>query len=109
MESGTIIDEQESWMETYVNGPGRVTFWWKISSENLLDRMRFYVGGVDLDSTSGINTNWVQMTFDVPPGWQSLRWRYMKNGSVTQGEDQAWVDQIQYAPIFPPVYTLSNP
>ena len=32
--SGSITNEQESWVQTTVMGPGVLRFWWKVSSEN---------------------------------------------------------------------------
>src|SRR5439155_17459166 len=32
-QSGAIADLQESWLGTLITGPGRLTYWWKVSSE----------------------------------------------------------------------------
>ncbi len=104
-QTGAITNSQETWLETRVVGPGRVTFWWRASSELDFDRLRFYIGGVNQTSISGEMTNWVQATFDVPPGLQALRWRYVKNSTVNAGQDRGWVDQVQFAPTIPPVIT----
>lgn len=43
--SGDIGNNQESWMETTVNGPGTISFWWSTASDPN-DFLGFYVDGV---------------------------------------------------------------
>ena len=44
-ESGDISEDQESWMQTTVNGAGAVSFYWKVSSEEDYDFLEFYIDG----------------------------------------------------------------
>jgi len=102
-----ITDDQESWMQTTVNGPGTLTFWWKVSSDDFSyppgnyygDYLNFYVNGVlQSDSISG-EVNWQQRTFNLPAGIQTLKWSYQKDGVFSSGQDKGWVDQVSFVPV----------
>ncbi len=106
--SGTISHSQESYLETTVTGPGTLTFWWKVSSEAGYDFLRFYFDGVEPAAAPGISgsVDWQQKTISVPAGDHTLRWRYVKDLSMSAGSDMGWVDQIVYRPGGqPPVIT----
>ncbi len=96
-QSGVIPDGQNTRLETWVEGPGTVSFWWKVSSEANNDQLRFYVGADEQARISG-EVDWQQLTFDVPAGTNLLKWRYSKDASGSAGQDAAWVDQVEYAP-----------
>ena len=95
--SGVIPDSQNTRLETYVEGPGTISFWWKVSSESVNDNLRFYVGATELVRISG-EVDWQQQSFAVPAGTQLLKWRYSKDASTGGGQDAAWVDDVVYAP-----------
>src|SRR6185369_12576116 len=42
-QSGPVADNHESWLETTMNGPGRLTFWRKVSSEFTFDWLELYI------------------------------------------------------------------
>lgn len=111
-QSGAITHNQESWMQTTVSGPGTVTFWWKVSSENTYDFLRFYIGSAQQQAISG-NSAWQQRSFAVPAGNQTLRWAYTKDYSVDSGSDCAWVDQVVWTPgnqsAAAPIYRFYSP
>jgi hypothetical protein len=92
--SGTTSHNQQSWMETTVNGPGTLAFWWKVSSETGYDFLHFIVDGVTNQSISG-EVGWQFRAISLPVGSHSVRWTYAKDGSANVGQDAAWVDQIQ--------------
>ncbi len=96
-QSGAITHNQSSWMETTVTGPGRVTFWWKVSSELGWDRIFFYVGGSLAGIMSG-EQDWEEQTRLVDAGSHTLRWSYEKDGGVSAGSDCAWVDRFVWTP-----------
>jgi hypothetical protein len=91
--SGGIGDNQESWLETTVTGPGAVSFWWKVSSELGFDQLGFSIGSAPQAALSG-ETNWQARSFTVPAGPQTLRWSYVKDGSDRDGADAGWLDQV---------------
>jgi hypothetical protein len=102
--SGALADGATSSMLTTINGPGTLTFWWKVSSETNNDVLHFYVGSTELAFISG-EVNWQQQTFTIPSGSQTLKWSYKKNGSLAGGQDGAWVDQV----VFPAGVAGPNP
>ena len=94
-QSGITGDQQESWLQTTVNGPGTLTFWWKVSSEVDFDWLRFHIDGVLQQQISG-EIGWQQLSFQLPTGGHTLRWRYVKDVNGLGGQDKAWVDQVSF-------------
>lgn len=97
-QSGIIIDSQMSWMETTVIGPGTLTFWWNVSSEEDYDFLFFSVNDDPWAAISG-ETGWQQETFNLGAGSQTLTWTYAKDFSVSLGADCGWVDQVSFVPV----------
>jgi hypothetical protein len=100
--SGAISHNQESWMQTMVTGPGTLSFYWMVSSEINYDYLEFYIDGVRQDRISG-TVNWQQKTYTVSgEGSHTLLWRYIKDVSVSFGNDSGWADWVQWNPSSPP-------
>lgn len=98
-QSGHIGARTTNWLETTITGPGFLRFWWKVSSEANYDKLRFSVNGVEQSSISGTDDlNWHQPGFDLPPGSNTVRWSYTKDGSLDRGYDAGWVDEVQFTP-----------
>jgi hypothetical protein len=75
-----------------------LTFWWKVSSEEGFDFLRF-----SLDAQSPVpgisgDTPWQQVTIAVPAGPHTFKWTYQKDASVSDGQDAGWVDQVVFTP-----------
>jgi hypothetical protein len=104
-QSGLISDNQESWMETTVQGLGTLTFWWKVSSQ-AGDRLRFMLNGIAQNNING-EVDWQQRTYSLPSGTNVLRWRYFKDASGSAGQDRAWVDQVVWTPATNCSFSLS--
>ena len=116
LRSGAIGNEEESWLEMTVPRAGRLSFWWKASSEHDGDSVfdGAYltiddepVGGLDADSYAlwgvavGGETGWTNVVLDiVGKGPHKIRWTYRKDevdeGSV--GDDCVWVSGIEFDP-----------
>jgi len=96
-QSGDISHNQESGMQTTVQGPGTLSFWWKVSSESGYDFLEFYVDGSRQYRFSG-SVDWRQRTYATHYGSHTLEWRYAKNGSVSSGSDCGWVDKVEWIP-----------
>jgi hypothetical protein len=73
---------------------GAVFFDRKVSSEGNYDFLEFYIDGNLQKKWSG-NVDWSRVNFDVPAGEHTLTWTYNKDYSVSNGEDAAWVDNIE--------------
>jgi hypothetical protein len=103
-QSGRITNSMYSELETTVTGPGTLTFWWKVSSEEYFDFLSFYTGSgtTNAASISG-EVDWEQETFIIGPGSQTLSWIYAKDPDVSVGQDAGWVDQVSFVPAPVPV------
>jgi subtilisin-like proprotein convertase family protein len=95
-QNGDVNDSQESWVETVAEGPGTLTFWWNVSSESGWDFFEFHTNGILVTRISGTNGTWAQLTQRVGSGPQTLRWRYIKDSTVSTGQDSAWLDQVVF-------------
>ncbi len=104
--SGNITHGQTTSFETRVQGPGTISFWWKVSCETNNDRVAFFVNGTEQARISG-EVEWSQRTFIITNGAQTLRWSYTKSSSVSLGADRAWVDRVEFAPL--PVSITAQP
>ncbi|MBI4663004.1 MAG: immunoglobulin domain-containing protein [Verrucomicrobia bacterium] len=94
-ESGDLSHSQDSWIETSVVGPGFLSFWWKVSSQRNADALRFSIGGTELNRISGA-VDWQQRRVSIPPGCQTIRWTYVKDGETDEGEDRGWLDEVAF-------------
>ncbi|HEX8679241.1 MAG TPA: M12 family metallopeptidase [Chthoniobacterales bacterium] len=88
----------QSSVETNITGPGVVTFWWKVSSQAGSDFLRFDLNNQYLDSVPGISgeSGWQQRSVSLPPGPNTLRWTYSKDGAGVGGADTAWLDEVTF-------------
>ena len=106
-QSGRISHSQHSDLETTLTGPGTLSFWWKVSSEEGFDRVSFKMDTPSaLRAISG-ETDWQQVTLPIPAGAHQVSWVYAKDGSVSVGQDAGWVDEVTFTPAAP--LTLGSP
>jgi len=97
MRSGFIVDEQSSHIQTYIEGPGTLSFRWKVSSEFNFDFLDFIVDGELVDYMSG-EIDWLTQTVQLDPGAHTIRWSYTKDFTESAGSDAAWLDDVRFAP-----------
>ena len=96
-----IEGNDESAMQRSVQGEGTLTFWWKVSSESGYDELEFYRDDVRQHSISG-EMDWRQKSYTVTgPGSHTLKWRYVKDSSASDGSDCGWVDCLQWSGYIP--------
>ncbi|MCX6875254.1 MAG: hypothetical protein NTW21_15820 [Verrucomicrobia bacterium] len=113
-QSGAIANNQQTWLQTTVTGPGTVTFWWQVSSESGADFLAFELDGTRLDEISGTGQDWVQQTYSIASGSHTLRWLYAKDSSISAGFDAGWLDEVVFTattsggPPSPGVWTLTG-
>ncbi|MEI9963211.1 MAG: immunoglobulin domain-containing protein [Limisphaerales bacterium] len=107
-QSGAISDNQRSYLITPITGPGTLTFWWKVSSEEDYDFLNFYLDNATnpLVHISG-EMDWRNETVAIPSGTHVARWIYSKDGNVSVGEDAGWLDEVNFIPVAP--LTLTAP
>jgi hypothetical protein len=99
-QSGAITNNQSSVLQTTVTGPGTLTFWWKVSSEQSYDFLRFYLNNLTTPfrSISG-ETDWEKITVTLSNALSyTLRWTYSKDISVNAGRDAGWLDEVIFTP-----------
>jgi uncharacterized repeat protein (TIGR01451 family) len=94
-QSGSIINSQQSWVETTLRGPGTLSFWWDVSSQAGGDFLEFLTNSVVMTNISG-STGWQQVSVSIPTGLNVVRWDYVKDGSISSGSDAGWLDQVAY-------------
>jgi hypothetical protein len=95
--SGIIAEGQSSAMRTIVDGPGTLSFWWKVSSETNADILSVFLNGRQEAFISG-EVDWEQFSLELPSGPQFLEWIYSKTTLVGTGADRGWVDQLTLVP-----------
>jgi RHS repeat-associated protein len=96
--SGGISDDNESWMQTTVQGAGTLTFWWKVSSESGCDHLEFYLDNQLQSGRISGEVAWTQKSCTITgAGAHTLKWRYVKDGSSRFGDDCGWVDWVQWS------------
>jgi len=100
-QSGRIGHNQQSALHATVVGPGTLTFWWKVSSEEEYDRLWFGMDYLNWATWISGETEWRQFTFHVPAGSHVLRWAYVKDSTVSTGQDVGWLDEVVFAPASP--------
>ena len=91
---------------------GSVYFWVKVSSEDCCDGLQVAVNWDDVswdiedydwyDQRYTINTWRKQLSFPVPAWEIDITFAYVKDWSVTQGQDTAWIDEITFIPDLSP-------
>ena len=101
-------------MEATIEGEGRISFWWKASSEywgkDIFDYAYLSVDGVPQGTLSnqrlsgvaiGGATDWTNVLFDVVgEGSHVIRWTYCKDEEDDGecGQDCVWLDEFSFTP-----------
>ncbi len=108
--SGRIGDDQSSSLHFSVNGPGVLSFWWKVSSEPRNDGLRLLLNGRSVVDpvARGIvylsgESSWQQRKIKLPRGASTVEFRYSKDEVLAGGMDRAWVYGIKVGK--PPLIT----
>jgi hypothetical protein len=97
--SASIAHNQSTSMSITMTNPadGIISFWKKNSSEQNHDYLKFYINGMLKNQWSGEDADWSQVSYMVMAGTNTYRWDYVKDNSVSEGNDCVWIDDI----IFP--------
>ena len=105
--SGDINHSQTSGLliNIEVTTDDQISFFRKVSSEDGWDYLKFYIDGNLQDEWSG-EQGWEEFSYPVLAGEHIFKWEYFKDGSVTNGDDCAWIDYIML-PAFAAVTPLS--
>jgi hypothetical protein len=112
--SGVINHNQSSTLSVTVDvsTEDQISFFYKVSSENNYDFLKFYINGTVAGQWSG-EAGWSEASYPVSQGLNTFTWEYIKDYSVVGGQDAAWIDYIvfpAFAGQFPlAVVTSANP
>ncbi len=97
LKSGNITHDELSSVTLVINGPANISFDWMVSSESSFDFLRFHIDGIQQNAIDGI-TGWSTVNDAVGAGVHTLTWTYDKDGSVSQGQDCGWIDNVNITP-----------
>lgn len=106
-QSGAIGDDQNSWIETTITGPGTLSFWWRVDSEDQFnyDYLEFSIQGNNWSEISG-DYGWEYYEVQLESGPQTVRWTYWKDSDDSTGADAAWLDEVNFVPDVGPTITF---
>ena len=91
--SGDISDNDSTNLEfTGVMSNGTVSFAYNVSSEANFDFLTFSIDGIQVAQWSGSQSG--NFSTPVSLGQHTLKWTYVKDGSVSAGSDAAWIDDV---------------
>jgi len=93
--SGAVTNDQDTWLDTTVTGPGTLTFYWKVSCESDYDYLGFYIDGAEQTSISG-SVDWQQEIYSITAGTHTLEWIYTKDSEYSSGSDCGWLDKVEF-------------
>ncbi|MHC4206029.1 MAG: right-handed parallel beta-helix repeat-containing protein [Planctomycetota bacterium] len=94
--AGSIRDNQSTTLQVTLDCiSGEISFYYKVSSEQDYDYLRFYIDGSLQDGWSG-NKDWAQVSFPVRDGTRIFEWKFSKDRSSFYGSDAAWIDDILF-------------
>ncbi len=102
-QSGSTTNNGDSWLQAAVNGPGTLTFWWKVSCEprdnetNYNDFLCFYIDTNEQARIEG-EVDWQKQVWNIPGGAHRLLWDYCKDYAASGGMDAGWVAQVSFVP-----------
>ncbi|MFB0525602.1 MAG: glycoside hydrolase family 5 protein [Phycisphaerae bacterium] len=95
-ESGEIEDDQITILKVTLECvSGDISFYRKVSSESGFDYLNFSIDGVEKGKWSG-EQDWTEVSFPVNEGTRTFEWTYSKDGSASDGDDTAWIDDITF-------------
>ncbi|HLS28818.1 MAG TPA: SUMF1/EgtB/PvdO family nonheme iron enzyme [Opitutales bacterium] len=103
VQSGTLNANEESWLETEIEGPGFLSFAWKTSTRWNHHFLTFSIDGKTHLRASG-ETDWEIRTVELAPGNHLLRWSFAKDTLPGIGDDSTWLANIVWEPTRPFIF-----
>ncbi|MDA3867892.1 MAG: C25 family cysteine peptidase [Salinivirgaceae bacterium] len=100
--SGDIEDGGTTGMSITMNVPedDSISFMYKVSCEDassstLWDYLEFLIDDESVETWDG-EIDWARVSFPVSAGTHTFEWRYLKDYSVSEGDDCVWIDNIRF-------------
>lgn len=95
LRSGAIGDRQSSAVEwAAVFNQSVLSFDVRVSSESCCDHLIVYIDGAAQMQVQ-TNDQWQTQSLNMNPGFHKVRFEYRKDGSIAEGEDAVWIDNIR--------------
>ncbi|MBK1832668.1 Calx-beta domain-containing protein [Roseibacillus ishigakijimensis] len=98
-----VADGETVTLSLAIPGPDTLTYWWKASSEYLLDRLVLTCNGEEAGAISG-ETGWHPITVELPEASNTVLISYQRNSQYDGGADTVWLDSFslhsQREPVF---------
>jgi internalin A len=100
-DSGTAEDGEISWIQATLQGPGKLAFWWRISSETNEDYLEIYIDGALRPPGISGEVDWERRVEVIPTlGTHVVRWQYSKDyNCCADGDDTGWIDDVTFTPL----------
>lgn len=94
--SGFLNDGEQSIVRALVvlNSQKDFSFDIKVSSEELADKVSFYLDGQKQFEMSG-EQGWANYQYSLAPGYHNFSWVYSKNDASAVGRDRVWLDNVK--------------
>ena len=106
--SGAIGNSSHTGASLEVVGPGRLNFWWKVSSEPDWDFLEVYIDVNFYDQISG-EVDWQPRTLILGAGTHTVDFEYNKDFSDSAGADAGWIDQVVWVADNAPPQIIAQP
>jgi hypothetical protein len=95
LKSGVPPVGSESWVQTSMNGPGVLSFWWGFVSSHF-SQVEFYIDAIKQASYgNSVYNTWQQKSYNISSGTHSLYWRFTQTQDYG---DCAYLDQVVFTP-----------
>ncbi|MFT4702640.1 MAG: hypothetical protein ACI81R_000326, partial [Bradymonadia bacterium] len=93
--SAVITDRETSEMQLSIltDEAARLSFRYRVSSEQSYDFLRIYIGDELWFQASG-EVEWTEISTPLEVGSNTIRFTYSKDINTANGEDTAWIDNI---------------
>jgi hypothetical protein len=103
--SGPLLDNQSDSLTLSLNlQAGQGAFWYRVSSEPAFgadgDYFDFVLNGTNLVHAAG-ESGWVQYSFPVPAGSNTLAFSYTKDSAFSENLDAAFIDNLELPVVVP--------
>ena len=97
--SGYISNFGASTLQITVDGDyNHISFYRKVSSNEWMDYLKFFIDGIEQDKWSG-EKDWALITYTVAPGEHTYKWYYMNTSGMSGypkgGSDCGWIDNVR--------------
>ena len=93
--SGTLTNIQSSTVRTVLQGPGPLSFWWKLSAAQGSDNLSLIIDGATVTNITGA-VDWRSNIFNLAPGPHIVDWKLARGETSRTNEVAAWLDQVSF-------------